>query len=77
MQVDELYLEIDPQNWYFFTYRRGLMKVVSSDKSFNTQVQELKKDKRRYNNVKGEEPFTFMYGSEKERRDFKRAMENR
>jgi hypothetical protein len=73
--IIEIYLEIDPQNWFFFSYRRGLMKVISSDEEFNTQVMEMKRDKRKYQNAKGEEPFTYMYGSERDVRDFKRAFE--
>lgn len=74
--IVRIYLEIDAKNWYFFSYRRGLMKVISSNETFNTQIKELKKDKRRYPNEKGEKPFSFMYGNEKEVRDFKRDFES-
>jgi len=74
--IIDIYIEIDKDNWYYFTYRRGLMKAVSSNADFNTQIQELKKDKRKYSHQKGEEPFTFMYGSANERRSFKRDFEN-
>ena len=74
--IVDIYLEIDNNNWYYFTYRRGLMKAVSSNAEFNATLQELKKDKRKYNHQKGEEPFTFMYGSENERRSFKRDFES-
>lgn len=73
--IVKIYIEMDAKNWYFFSYRRGLMKVISSNDAFNTQIRELKKDKRRYDNKKGEDPFTFMYGVEKEVRDFKRDFE--
>lgn len=74
--IIDIYIEIDPKNWYYFSYRRGLMKVISSNEEFNTQIKELKKDKRRYQNAKGEEPFTFMFGSEREKRDFERDFES-
>lgn len=74
-QVD-IYLEMDAKNWYFFTYRRNLMKVISSNQDFNTQIKELKRDDRRYKNEKGEQPFTFMFGTEREVRDFKRSFES-
>jgi len=74
-QVD-IYLEIDAKNWYFFTYRRNLMKVISSNEDFNSRIKDLKRDDRKYKNQKGEDPFTFMYGSEREVRDFKRSFES-
>ncbi len=74
--IVDIYIEIDKDNWYYFTYRRGLMKAVSSNADFNTQIQEMKKDKRKYSHQKGEQPFTFMYGSANERRAFKRDFES-
>jgi hypothetical protein len=74
--IVDIYLEIDPQNWYYFNYRRGLMKAVSSNEEFNKQIQELKRDDRRYDNKKGEEPFTFMLGTDRERKSFMRSFES-
>lgn len=74
--IINIYLEMDAKNWYYFSYRRGLMKVISSNEDFNTQLREMKKDNRRYSNAKGEDPFTFMFGVEKEVRDFKRDFES-
>ena len=74
--IVDIYIEIDPQNWYYFNYRRGLMKAFSSNEDFNTQIQELKRDDRRYDNKKGEDPFTFMLGTDRERRSFKRKFES-
>ncbi len=74
--IVSIYLEADATTWYYFTYRRNLMKVISSNEDFNTQIKELKRDKRRYDNAKGEDPFTYMFGTEKEVRDFKRDFES-
>lgn len=74
--IIDILLELDNNTWYYFTYRRGLMKVISSNEEFNTQIKELKKDKRRYNHSKGEQPFTFMFGNEKEKRDFDRDFDS-
>ncbi|MEQ8908916.1 MAG: hypothetical protein RIC95_06975 [Vicingaceae bacterium] len=74
--IVDILLEMDDKNWYYFNYRRNLMKVISTNEDFNTQIKELKRDKRRYNNAKGEEPFTFMYGTEKDKRDFERDFES-
>jgi len=74
--IVDIYIEIDPQNWYYFNYRRGLMKAVSSNEEFNNQIQALKRDDRRYDNKKGEDPFTFMFGSDRERKSFLRKFES-
>jgi hypothetical protein len=74
--IIDIYLEIDPKNWYYFSYRRGLMKVISSNEDFNNQIKELKKDKRKYPAAKGEKPFSFMFGSDREKRDFERDFES-
>lgn len=73
--IDVLF-EVGNDTWYYFSYRRGLMKVISSNADFNTQIKELKKDKRRYNHQKGETPFTFMFGSEREKKDFDRDFDS-
>ncbi len=74
--IIDILLEIGNDTWYYFSYQRGLMKVISSNEEFNTQIKELKKDKRRYNHQKGEKPFTFMFGSVREKRDFDRDFES-
>ena len=52
------------------------MKVISSNAEYNTQIKEMKRDDRKYNAKKGEQAFTFMFGVEKEVRDFKRDFES-
>lgn len=41
-----IYLELDPNNWYYFNYTRGTMLAVSSNEAFNTALKELKQEKR-------------------------------
>jgi hypothetical protein len=41
-----IYLELDPNNWYYFNYTRGTMLAVSSNEAFNTALKELKPEKR-------------------------------
>lgn len=74
--IIDIYIEVDQNTWYYFNYRRGLMKAVSSNEEFNNQIQALKRDDRRYDNKKGEDPFTFMFGSDRERISFKRKFES-
>jgi len=70
-----IYLELDPENWYFFNYQRGLMQAISSDKEFNAAIIEVKPDKRKYKHQKGEAPYQFMFSNERKKRDFLRTFE--
>lgn len=74
---DELhiYLELDDANWYFFTYKRGMMRVFASDNDFNNLLIEVKDDKRKAEGGKGEDPYVYMLGTKKLRNDFIRRFE--
>jgi hypothetical protein len=54
-----IYLELDPNNWYYFNYTRGTMLAVSSNEAFNTSLKNLKPDKREQKGEKGEPNFYF------------------
>lgn len=71
-----IYLEIDKNHWYFFTYTRGVMQAISSDTDFNTAIQEVKPDKRKSKGEKGQEPYQFMYSTEKKKKDFLRSFDD-
>ncbi|MCB9336063.1 MAG: hypothetical protein H6586_07930 [Flavobacteriales bacterium] len=71
-----IYLEIDRNNWYFFTYTRGIMQAISSDNDFNTAIQETKPDKRKSKAEKGQEPYQFMYSTERKKTDFLRKFDD-
>jgi len=70
-----IYLEIDKNNWYFFTYTRGIMQAISSNSEFNTAITETKPDKRKSKAEKGQEPYQFMYSTERKKKDFLRKFE--
>jgi len=71
-----IYLEIDKNNWYFFTYTRGMMQAISSDTDFNTAIQETKPDKRKSKAEKGQEPYQFMYSTKRKKTDFLRKFDD-
>lgn len=54
-----IYLELDPTNWYYFNYTRGTMLAVSSNEAFNTILKELKQDKRKKAGAKGEPDYYY------------------
>lgn len=61
--IVHIYFEVDDANWYYFTYKRGLMQAYASDKEFNNILLELKDDKRKQSGAKKEEDYTYMLGS--------------
>lgn len=62
--IFHLYLEVDDAHWYYFTYKRGLLQVYTSDKEFNNMILEEKADKRKTPGKKKEDDYLYMLGSE-------------
>ena len=71
-----IYLEIDKNNWYFFTYTRGIMQAISSDVDFNTSIQSVKPDKRKSKAKKGTQSYQFMYSTTRRKKDFLRKFDD-
>ncbi len=65
-----IYLELDANNWFFFTYSRGMMQSLSSDKEFNTFIKETKPDKRKFKGEKEEGTFSYMLSTARKRTRF-------
>jgi hypothetical protein len=49
----DIYLEADPNTWYYFTYFKGTMLAISSNAAFNTDLQELKAKSKKMNVERG------------------------
>jgi hypothetical protein len=69
-----IYIEVDKNNWYFFTYTRGIMQAISSNADFNSAITETKPDKRK-SKAKGRESYQYMYSTERKKRDFLRKFD--
>ena len=65
-----LYIEVDSQNWYFFSYTRNIMSVISANENFNKIIRELDGNKRELKVESGKTPYQFNIGVEKRKRDF-------
>jgi hypothetical protein len=48
-----IYIELDQSNWYYFSYFKGVMSCVSSNKEFNTILSEVKPKSRKMEVDKG------------------------
>jgi hypothetical protein len=49
----DLYLEADPNTWYYFTFNRGTMLAYSSNDSWNKELNELKPKSKKMEIEKG------------------------
>lgn len=68
--VIHLYLEVNDANWYYFTYKRGVLQSYSSSKEFNAILLEEKEDKRKQAGDKKEDNYMYMLGSKSKRSIF-------
>ena len=49
----EMFIEVDKDIWFYFTYKNGIMYTLSSNGEFNTYVRELAQDKRKLKSLGG------------------------
>ncbi len=68
--IIHIYFEIDDANWYYFTYKRNLLQVYSSNKEFNNILMEIKEDKRKVSGSRKEGDYIYMLGSRSKRNIF-------
>lgn len=72
--IFNLYLELDATTWYFFSYQKGVMQVISSAEDFNMLIEEMK-DKDKEMKTKKEEPtYQFILTTSKKRNNFVKYM---
>ncbi len=72
-----IYLEIDPRTWFFFTYTRGTLKTVSSVDQYNNYVADLKDKERKSPNKDAGTPFMFFPATERAKNNFVNDMKKR
>ncbi len=60
----EIYLEADPETWFFFSYENNMMQTRSSSSEYNTHVQALETDQRKIKSGSGEKSYVFILSPE-------------
>lgn len=65
-----IYLEVDANTWYFFSYQRGILQAISSSEPFNKIIRDMKPEKRQAPAVKDKPAFQFMLSTERKKNDF-------
>lgn len=74
--VLNIYLELNPLVWYFFSYSNGIMQSISSNNEYNNILTSLKENKRTMNT--GDElGYQFIISTPEARMAFMRKMQQR
>jgi hypothetical protein len=71
-----LYLELNPQQWYFFDYRSGIMQALSTDMAFNQRIESVKQEKRMQSKPGLDETYEYVTSSRRKLIEFLRRMES-
>ena len=66
-----IYLEMDGA-WYYFSYKRSVFRIASSNKDFNKLIMEVKPDDRRIKPKKGEKGYSYYPATVREVKKFKK-----
>lgn len=70
-----IFLQMDENNFYYFSYTRGLMSTYSTNEEFNTVILETKKDKTKFKGGKGIEDYMFQLSTKTKAVGFRRSFE--
>ena len=69
-----IYLEPENQQWYYFSYTRGLIQAISSNTGFNEAITKVKPDKR-INKMKDKPDIEYMLSTDRAVKNFLRKMQ--
>lgn len=69
-----IYLEPENQQWYYFSYSRGLLQSMSSNSLFNDAITKAKPDKR-VNKMKDKPDLEYMLSTDRAVKNFLRKMQ--
>jgi hypothetical protein len=72
-----IYLQPTPETWYYFTYKNGIMQVMSSDASFNEKLELAKPEKRILNANSETDYYEYVISTKRSVVEFLREMEKR
>ena len=73
--VMTLYIEVNSNKWFFFSYRNYIMQTISSDEKYNELVINLKPERRIINERDEENQYEFVISSKRKRIEFIRKMQ--
>jgi len=71
----KLYIEANPDKWYYFNYNGVAMSVLSSDGVFNDFITNAKDKEKEFKDKKYDKVYTYRLASESDKRTFLRKLE--
>ncbi len=72
-----IYLELSPNDWFFFNYRNNALMALSSDLTFNDMIREEAQSRSEQKRVGGlAKGFTYTVATERKKRDFLRKFQS-
>lgn len=73
--VINIYLELNPLVWYYFSYANGIMQSISSNNEYNSILSSLKENKRTLAGTSDENAYQFIISTADARMAFMRKMQ--
>jgi hypothetical protein len=72
-----VYLELSPNDWFFFNYRNKILVALSSDFTFNDILREEAQSRAEHNRVgKLEKGYSYTMATERKKREFLRKYQS-
>ncbi len=71
----DIYLKANERTWYYFSYIKGNMMVLSSNSAFNSLVSNARQRARRIPKKISKEPYSYMLAADDRLRRFLRRLE--
>lgn len=71
-----VYLMLNSKEWYFFSFKNGVMQSLSSSNTFNSALMEIKPEKRVINDPEKGGRYEFTLATKRKMVDFLRKMQN-
>lgn len=75
--VLNIYLELNPLVWYYFSYSNGIMQAISSNNEFNSIISSLKENKRTLKSKSSDSEYQYIISTPDARIAFLRKMQQR
>ena len=70
----KFYFELPNNEYYYFTYSRGVMQTLSNNQDFVDAIQNIKKKARKQRTPRGETPYRYIIATEQNKTQFIRNM---
>lgn len=70
----KLYFKLPNNNYYYFTYSRGVMQTLSNNSSFVEAIKSIKNKKRKLKTSRGQTPYRYIIATEQNLSQFLRTI---